>query len=146
MDRSIDSLRRPPPVRIVSYGPVGWAAYAAGRWSCRCRRGEMRVICLFCPLFFSFLLYNSGGTVHMPVLSSFFFNPGGAVLYTELYIALHTAHWSESGAEDKLDQVVGIWGVRPLAGDDRLRSGRRVIAALAALFWKWTAPVRLWSN
>ena len=33
-----------------------------------------------------------------------------------------------------------------MAGDDRLRSDRRVIAALAALFWKWTVPVRLWSN
>ena len=33
-----------------------------------------------------------------------------------------------------------------MAGDDKLRSDWRVIAALAALFWKWTLPVRLWSN
>ena len=36
--------------------------------------------------------------------------------------------------------------MRPLAGDERLRGDRRVIAALAALFWRWTAPARLWSN
>ena len=33
-----------------------------------------------------------------------------------------------------------------MAGDERLRSDRRVTAALAALFWKWAAPVRLWSS
>ena len=33
-----------------------------------------------------------------------------------------------------------------MAGDERVRSDRSVIAALAALFWKCILPVRLWSN
>ena len=33
-----------------------------------------------------------------------------------------------------------------MAGVERLQSDRRVIAAPAALFWKWTDPVRLWPD
>ena len=55
-------------------------------------------------------------------------------------------HHREGEGGERVEQGGGHSGGWPLAGDERLRSDRRVSAALAALFWKWTAPVRLWSN
>ena len=42
----------------------------------------------------------------------------------------------EAGAEDWEGEVPEVLRLRPLASDWRLRSGRRVVAALAGLFWK----------